>query len=77
MKNDMNLYKNKLISMIMLDELKSKIMAWATGRRRWEEVVDESGRNEKGEGKFRISLIKPDRLILTQLKLRIENTKKW
>jgi len=34
MKNDMNLYKNKLISMIMLDELKSKIMAWATGRRR-------------------------------------------
>jgi len=37
--------------------------------------VDESGREDKGEGKFGISFIKPDRLILTQLKLRIENTK--
>jgi len=32
MKNEMNPYKNKLISIIMMDELKSKMMAWA-GRR--------------------------------------------
>jgi len=53
------------------------MMAWATGKRRWEEVVDESGREDKGEGKFKILFIKSDRLILTQPKLRIETTNEW
>jgi hypothetical protein len=58
---------------IMMDELNSKMMARATRRRRREEDVDESGREDKARGKFRISFIK-HKLILIQPKFRIENT---
>jgi len=34
-------------------------------------------RCKKDEGKIRIHFVKSDRLILTQLKLIIENTKEW